>query len=1128
MTEPSRAPEAYFLASVGSCPSDSWWVLVEHDGLTDLQAAELAAHIDSCGQCRQRVVSAEQSIDLRDWTSLTRDVQLDVESDAPSDGFDWESIEAAVQAAFRAKAVRPAPNGIWGRPGVDEGNEVNDADMHESDRERATPFGNRDVSETQTFNAVDSDWEENNRGDEAGSIDEARYCDRVELQERPNGLPSDRAGSRGVAATSRLDGSSGLAAPNGAHRSGAVPDNLKRDGLPAGHAIGGYRLKRLVGRGGMGEVYEAVCTDGSNRVVALKRLHGEMQEVIHAKSLEREIEILQAITHENVVRLLDAGTEPDGQPYLVTEFVDGATIGEWCNHQQLTLRGRVKLFIQVCEGVTACHALAVVHRDLKPGNILVDSAGRVKILDFGLARALEPISDRTEFLTRTGVRLMTPAYASPEQLRGEKLIGLASDVYSLGVVLHELLCATLPVPSKGDDRHSSGLVALSGRRPQLPSATVQQAHGALEQGDLRQERSPTSGQAPPHACDGESVWRTTKSQLVRDLRGDLDRIITKAMDPIPGQRRGDGKRYASVVELAEDLQRHLDGESVLPEERTVSYRLRMLARRQWKWLLVATAFFLMLSGGWIGSLVLLDRTEDALAESRSANDRLRVAQVENLETLERYLDVLMADEVLAEPQMIDLRLSLFRKAAEQFRSMLAVLGDDPQMALRWAGGMCRLAEIHLETDSGERAEDVATEVVNRLTQMSDASAVEVTMGVDEAGTTETGHRAIEWRLQMSRALQARATARSRLGRYADAEADAATAVALVSDGRSVSTANEDASAGSHAVRQAWQAATKTEWRILFLQKKYVQALDSARELQNACEREFDLFPSDSNRMNLCNAISQVAITLHKGGSKEQAIIAYRQALDLLGVSDGWIRDPESIPQDALSVVAARIAAKLLSDRGMSLRGIGKVDAALESHRAARTIRQRLVEQQPLRVEFQREYAVSLWNLADTRFDYPDREAENRQRRECLAEIEDLLKKAPADARFREMYGTNVLRLAHGLWRAGQHDEAIAEFERLLTRPKPPESYSKEDNHDWLICGGFYVQLARIRSEAGDAAAAERLIEQACECVRQACELEISNSVLEHITEPDSKYAPAHDEVWLMDTVELLKSQLKVP
>lgn len=307
--------------------------------------------------------------------------------------------------------------------------------------------------------------------------------------------------------------------------------------LPAhGRSLGPYRLLRELGQGGMATVWLAERTDMLQaRQVALKLPHGAWRMAGLAERMAREREILAGLEHPHIARLYDAGVSAEGQPYLALEWVDGVPIDRFVREGGLSVAACLALMLQVCEAVAYAHAHLVVHRDLKPGNILVTAAGQVRLLDFGIAKLLVNEAGGALQATQEGARALTPDYAAPEQLLGRP-VGTAADVYALGVVLFELL---------------------TGQRPHhLALGSGQNLADALAQ------------LAPVRASDA-----VTDPQRQRALRGDVDTIIAKAMKPLPAER------YATVQALSDDLQRHLQHQPVLARPDRLGYRLRRFARR---------------------------------------------------------------------------------------------------------------------------------------------------------------------------------------------------------------------------------------------------------------------------------------------------------------------------------------------------------------------------------------------------------------------------------------------------------------------------------------------------------------------------------------------------------------------
>ena len=365
-------------------------------------------------------------------------------------------------------------------------------------------------------------------------------------------------------------------------------DLLDRGQPLSGQVIGRYRVLRELGRGGMGVVYLAARADEQFiKFVAIKLVWAGENRDETLQRFRQERQILANLEHANICRLLDGGTSEQGSPYVVMEYIAGTPITEYCDNNKLSITERLKLFLTAASAIQFAHQNLVIHRDLKPGNILVTEDGTVKLLDFGIAKLLNADFSSGAFnsgafrLTRTGLHPMTPAYASPEQARGAA-ITTASDVYSLGVVLYELLTGHRPYKLTG--RAPSQIErAICDTEPEKPSAVINQIeYEKVSDGASRTKRTP------------ESVSQTREGKLYKlraRLRGDLDSIVLKALRKEPQQR------YLSVEQFAADIRRHLEARPVLARKPTVAYRVDRFARRHKVGVTLAALFIFMLVGG---------------------------------------------------------------------------------------------------------------------------------------------------------------------------------------------------------------------------------------------------------------------------------------------------------------------------------------------------------------------------------------------------------------------------------------------------------------------------------------------------------------------------------------------------
>jgi serine/threonine protein kinase len=324
--------------------------------------------------------------------------------------------------------------------------------------------------------------------------------------------------------------------------------------------LGGYTLVREIGRGGMGVVYLAERSDGVFRKQsAVKLVLPSVNSAGVIARFQQEREILASLDHPNIAKLLDGGVTEEGWPYFVMEFVDGQPIDRWCDERKLNISRRIELFRGVISAVQYAHRRLVVHRDLKPSNIFVTNDGTVKLLDFGIAKVLSAPDTGKTAETQTLARMMTPEYASPEQVNGHAITTL-SDVYSLGVTLYELLTGHQPYCLLSAAAHEIARV-IAEVEPTRPSDVV-----ATECG-TRRDRTQITPDTVSIVREGDPV------RLRKRLVGDLDCILLMALQKEPD------RRYGSAESLAEDLQRHLEYQPVTAREATLWYRVRRFCGR---------------------------------------------------------------------------------------------------------------------------------------------------------------------------------------------------------------------------------------------------------------------------------------------------------------------------------------------------------------------------------------------------------------------------------------------------------------------------------------------------------------------------------------------------------------------
>jgi serine/threonine protein kinase/tetratricopeptide (TPR) repeat protein len=418
----------------------------------------------------------------------------------------------------------------------------------------------------------------------------------------------------------------------------------------AGSRLGAYRVEREIGRGGMGAVYLAQRADGHyEQQVAIKLIKRGMDTDLVLERFRAERQILASLDHPNIARLMDGGTTDDGRPYFVMEYIEGKPIDQYADARGLTVAERLGLFLQICGAVAYAHTRHIIHRDIKPLNILITDEGVPKLLDFGIAKVLHPGTDQSTAQV-TGVRLLTPEYASPEQVMGRPATA-ASDVYSLGVVLYELL---------------------TGRSPYRPRSRTL--------ADIAEAVETTQPERPSVAATGVEAGAAQArggARLGRLLRGDLDDIVLTAL------RKEPERRYGSVELFADDLRRHLDGLPVRARPDGILYRTGKFVRRNRSSVLAAglAAFVALALAGSFAALRA--RADDDLRGSLvsigalARRDRILVADFTDLagdSTLARALTEAFRTD-LAQSPLVQVM------TPRQVRSSLARMERGPDAVL---------------------------------------------------------------------------------------------------------------------------------------------------------------------------------------------------------------------------------------------------------------------------------------------------------------------------------------------------------------------------------------------------------------------------------------------------------------
>lgn len=640
--------------------------------------------------------------------------------------------------------------------------------------------------------------------------------------------------------------------------------------------VGVYEIIREIGRGGMGAVYLGSRADSEyRREVAIKILPFGLDSDFSVERFRNERQILAGLQHPCIASLYDGGTTEDGLPYFVMEYVKGEDVLSYCDRRKLTIAARIQLFRRICSAVHYAHQNLVVHRDIKPGNILVSEEGDPKLLDFGIAKLLDPQASPSG-LTGVSSRIMTPGYASPEQVRGER-ITTASDVYSLGVLLYALLTGRQPyvVSATSPDAIIRSVCETEPLRPSL--AVVRQEEGSASAAEARS---------------------TTPRGLRRTLNGDLDNILLAAL------RKEPQRRYQSVEQLSEDIRRYLAGLPVNTRPDTLRYRAG-------KYLTRHKALFAA------GSLVTASLIGGLITTSWQA----RVARRERQRAEHRFDDVRkLATAFLFEfhDAIADLegataaRALVVRKAIEYLDSLAAEAGDDMSLQRELAKAYFKVAVIQVETGTG-----AVDESETILASFKKALAVlERVVGSDSKSMDDVA--------ELADLLGWISSYQSRQGRYAEGIQYGLRSLSL---SEQVVAARPDNKEASHIMAAVYQD----------LSYAYAQAGD-AKSAEAMARKELSLFeslskkyPSDASlTAGVAFGHRMVGVALRELGRTAEAVIHHEAAIEI---------DKRLAASDPTNPHIARRMSLGHSYAAQCLNEIGELDRAYVHVRAVLTLRE---------------------------------------------------------------------------------------------------------------------------------------------------------------------------------------------
>jgi eukaryotic-like serine/threonine-protein kinase len=792
-----------------------------------------------------------------------------------------------------------------------------------------------------------------------------------------------------------------------------LPDLLADESVPepmAGKRVGPYEVVREIGRGGMGAVYLAIRADDEyKKEVAIKIVKRGMDTEVVLQRFREERQILANLVHPSIASLLDGGTTQDGRPYLVMEYIDGQPIDRYCLGRKISVRDRLRLFRKVLAAVHHAHQKLVIHCDLKPRNILVTASGEPKLLDFGIAKMLSP--EAAVSRTMTSLRQMTPEYASPEQVRGE-VLSTSTDVYSLGVILYELLAGKRPYRLTNFGYEE--LERLICREdPPRPSASVADP---AEAPTLR-----FAGEVP--SSDLSDVRRRR-----RELSGDLDTIVMTAM------QKEVGRRYASAEQLSEDIRRYLEGLPVSARADSLGYRTSKFVKRH-RTGVAAAAFVLMsLVGGMVATAhqARIARIERAKAQSRFGEVRQLAHSflfefhdaIQDLSgstparelLVKRGLEYLdrLSREASDDPGLVAELAAAYQKVGDvQGRTGFANLGDRKGALASYRKALALRASLPAEAARGDAAErDLATN--------HDRIGDVLLVGGDSAGARASYEQALQIREQLAPRVPGDPSLKSELARGYQRVADALAA------------------SGDFA------AAVEMQQKALAIQTEHGERAGA----------------DPAARRDLFIGLLKTGNRQVEAGKAKEALDFYQRGLDIArSLSEG----------DPSSGRAKRERAVAEDKVGDALRATGDRPAAAASYRRALAIRESLSLADPRNAELVRDRSVSHSKLANLEAESGDLASALTSFRRSLALDEGALRSDPANDQAQLDVASDLQGMGDVLERAGAHAEAVLSHRRALDIWEGAVKRDPANADVRLDIARTYLSLGRAETSLGLAA-----------------------------------------------------------
>jgi non-specific serine/threonine protein kinase/serine/threonine-protein kinase len=778
---------------------------------------------------------------------------------------------------------------------------------------------------------------------------------------------------------------------------------VKLDGSPVqsedawiGRRVGPYKIVEQIGVGGMGEVYRAFRADDQyKKQVAFKVVRGGQDSAFVVGRFKNERQILASLDHPNIARLHDGGTTEDGVPYFVMELIDGQPIDQYCAKHGLSLTERLNLFLQVCAAVQYAHQRLIIHRDIKPGNILVAADGTPKLLDFGIAKILDTEAIVEGFEpTLTVFRVLTPGYASPEQVKGEP-ITTASDVYSLGVVLYELLTGQHPYRSANSTPQEIAR-AVCEVEPERPSAVVQR-------NDRNQDRDKGLNNETTTKLrdDSQSSSDSTNAALAisaeerrKTLRGDLDNIVLMAL------RKDPKRRYSSVEQFAEDIRRHLGNLPVIARQDTVRYRTSKFISRHRAGVVAAAVVLVTL----LAAMVITVRQAQIARQERTRAEQ----RFNDVRTLANSLIFEIHDSIQNLPGATAPRKLLLDRALQYLDSLAKESSGDASLQRELAAGYLRIGNLQgstLDASLGQPKDALSS--FKKALAIREAVAKANPLNAEDQLNLAIAHRAL------ARMLDSAGEEGSR------PHADQALAIT-------------DRLAASGIANADLRGERSIEYQMLSdLQDGSGDQVGSLDSMKKSLALRLDLLkenPQDrAQQRGAAVSYVKVANALAALGSRAEALQFYQSGLEVF----------ESLAKDPADARVRRELAVATIFRAGTLRIDGDAAGALAANQRAFTILHAMAQTDPQNATLQLDDAggnagigIDLVILG--------REAEGEARlRKAIQLYQEILAHNRTDQQAPHYIGTSEIWLGEGLAKGGNLQAAVDSYQKAIANLDAP-------------------------------------------------------------------------------------------